>query len=142
MSDITDTFTSIETDPRWLAYGAWSSDMLEQLRDQLDRPIPAVVEELLLATGGGEWSGKAPVTFFHDTPIRDVNGDQLPQWFPGAFAFASDGGSGWYVLDTEDRLGKGPEVVWRLPAGAPFPSEARVVADDMRGFLRWMLGAG
>lgn len=136
-TDIAAAFASLEQDARWCWAGPWPEATLVALERRLGRAMPAPIAAVVRAVGSGEYAGPRLVAFFDDVAMGDVNATRLAAT-PFAFAFASDGGSGWYVVDVDDGFGRGPGAVWRLPAGAPFPSEARFVASDVHAFLEWM----
>ncbi len=142
MSEISDAFAPVEDDDRWFNPGGLDEARLTELEAAAGQPIPEPVKELLRYTAGGEWAGSRLVQFFDDLAIGDVNTELGSKWLPGTFAFASDGGPRWYILDVENRLGRGAGAVWSLPAGAPFESQARYVAEDIPAFLRWMIEGG
>jgi hypothetical protein len=139
--NVQDAFADIEADNRWFSLGGLSQEELTAFEAEIGLGIPPQVRELLTYSRGGEWAGKRLVQFFERTSFRDVN-TELQKWLPGAFAFASDGGSKWYLVDVSNRLGRGEGKVWSLPAAAPFASEARYVAEDIPAFVRWMVEGG
>lgn len=142
MSEIGDAFAPIESDDRWFTLGPLSEEEIANFETELGLPVPQAVKELLAYTGGSEWSGRRHVQFFEVTAMKDVNPELQSNWIPGAFAFASDGGPSWYIVDTGDQLKRGEGTVWALPAGGPFPSEARYVAANIPDFVRWMIQGG
>ncbi|HSN26649.1 MAG TPA: SMI1/KNR4 family protein [Kofleriaceae bacterium] len=55
---------------------------------------------------------------------------------PGALFFASDGGSGWYFVDTDGEVGGERGAVLWADRSAASRGNCRRVADDVAGFLR------
>lgn len=138
MNTLSELFQSIEDDDRWFYLSPSKESDLSKVEAKLNREIPVSVRELYSYLGGGEWAGKRLVQIFDLPALEDVN-LELPKWLAGTFAFAADGGSLWYIVDVENVLGKGNNTVWSLPAGALLTSEARFIAVDMVGFVRWMI---
>jgi hypothetical protein len=128
------------------------AEVLDIVGGALSPPTEAVKEEVaqlvprnpmpenlktLLARAHGAYLGGWSVSLFTLDELEDVNNrqDSLFTYVPSAIFFASDGGDGFFFVDTANRLGRGDEAVFWVYRGGVVPPRCVPCGRNLVAFL-------
>jgi hypothetical protein len=114
----------------------WDPANVAEVVASVARPTPPELEQLLRrASGASAAVAEGEFDVFDLDAFQEVNTDDQYRGLPAATFFGSDGGDGFFFLDSDGSLGEGKGAVFLGDRGSMTPGSSKLCARDLPSFL-------